>query len=169
MIFDDTGDPNAPDIIYSQTIANAAYRGGVQVDEANERIIIGGYTGDFEVRDLNDPNSVLAMPGASGYTRAVAYDIAGNVYAVNSSNELLTVWSPGGNWFTVTGSDGTFTRLCLGDLDGDYDVDLADLAQLLSNYGGTTGMTYQDGDFDGDGDVDLSDLAALLASYGTSC
>ena len=55
-----------------------------------------------------------------------------------------------------------------GDLDGDGDVDLSDLAQLLSNYGITGGATYQQGDLDGDGDVDLSDLAALLANYGFS-
>ena len=58
---------------------------------------------------------------------------------------------------------------CFGDLDGDDDVDLADLAQLLSNYGMTGGATYEDGDLDEDGDVDLADLAALLSVYGTVC
>jgi len=53
-----------------------------------------------------------------------------------------------------------------GDLDGDGDVDLSDLAQLLANYGTTEGATYEDGDIDGDGDIDLNDLAALLANYG---
>ena len=53
----------------------------------------------------------------------------------------------------------------LGDFDGDGDVDLSDLAQLLANYGTTQGAEYGDGDMDGDGDVDLSDLAALLANY----
>jgi hypothetical protein len=59
--------------------------------------------------------------------------------------------------------------LCPGDLDHDLDVDLSDLAQLLSNYGETSGMIYEDGDLDLDGDVDLTDLAALLAEYGTVC
>jgi hypothetical protein len=57
---------------------------------------------------------------------------------------------------------------CPGDLDGDGDVDLTDLAQLLAHYGMTEGATYEDGDLDGDGDVDLTDLAALLSVYGTS-
>ena len=58
---------------------------------------------------------------------------------------------------------------CPGDLDGDNDVDLGDLAQLLGNYGTTSGATYEQGDLDGDGDVDLADLAALLARYGQTC
>ena len=57
---------------------------------------------------------------------------------------------------------------CFGDLDGDNDIDLADLSALLANYG-TSGAGYEDGDLDGDGDVDLADLSALLAVYGTSC
>jgi hypothetical protein len=56
----------------------------------------------------------------------------------------------------------------LGDLDGDGDVDLTDLAQLLGHYGTTSGATYADGDLDFDGDVDLSDLAELLGAYGTA-
>jgi len=55
---------------------------------------------------------------------------------------------------------------CFGDLDNDRDVDLADLAALLSNFGDSGTC---DGDLDCDGDVDLTDLAALLAVYGMSC
>ena len=58
---------------------------------------------------------------------------------------------------------------CFGDLDGDNDVDLADLSQLLGHYGTTSGATYADGDLDGDGDVDIQDLSALLGVYGTNC
>lgn len=57
---------------------------------------------------------------------------------------------------------------CPGDFNGDGDVDLADLAQLLTHYG-ESGTAYEDGDLDGDGDVDLADLAALLGVYGTVC
>ncbi len=58
---------------------------------------------------------------------------------------------------------------CPGDLDGDDDLDIADLARLLAAYGVVSGATYADGDLDGDGDVDLSDLAILLGSYGATC
>ncbi len=58
---------------------------------------------------------------------------------------------------------------CAADLDGDSDVDLSDLAILLTHYGTPSGATYEDGDLDGDGDVDLTDLAALLAVYGATC
>ncbi len=61
---------------------------------------------------------------------------------------------------------GTGPAPCFGDFDGDNDVDLADLATLLANYG--TSWTCE-GDLDCDGDVDLNDLSALLAVYGTTC
>jgi hypothetical protein len=59
--------------------------------------------------------------------------------------------------------------ICTGDVDGDGDVDLSDLAILLANYGMQSGATLADGDLDGDEDVDLSDLALLLANFGTIC
>lgn len=48
-----------------------------------------------------------------------------------------------------------------GDLDGDFDVDIQDLAILLAAYGAGDG-----GDIDEDGDTDIADLAVLLANYG---
>ena len=58
---------------------------------------------------------------------------------------------------------------CPGDFNGDHQRNLSDLAQLLSNYGTTSGAAYEDGDMNGDGDVDISDLAALLAVYRELC
>jgi hypothetical protein len=57
---------------------------------------------------------------------------------------------------------------CVGDLDGDGDTDLADLAELLGAYGSVTGdPNYNpDADLDNDDDVDLADLAELLGDYG---
>jgi hypothetical protein len=73
---------------------------------------------------------------------------------------------------------GDSGRYCHADIDGSYDciVSLADLAQLLSNYGMTSGAGLLDGDVDpydpyspGDGDVDLGDLTELLSQYGDDC
>lgn len=57
---------------------------------------------------------------------------------------------------------------CVGDLDGDGDTDLADLARLLAAYRACVGEPDYDpaADLDESGCVDLSDLAALLADYG---
>ncbi len=78
---------------------------------------------------------------------------------------MLTYTDPGRHTYDADCSESE----CPGDIDHDGDVDLSDLAQLLGNYGMTSGATYEDGDLDGDGDVDLSDLAALLGVYGTTC
>lgn len=53
---------------------------------------------------------------------------------------------------------------CPGDLNGDLVVDLADVSQLLANYG-QTGPNIP-GDLDHSGAVDLGDLAQQLANYG---
>jgi hypothetical protein len=57
---------------------------------------------------------------------------------------------------------------CPGDVDGDGDTDLSDLAALLAAYNTSAGDPAYNpaADFDSDGDVDLSDLAFLLSDYG---
>lgn len=59
---------------------------------------------------------------------------------------------------------------CTGDLDGDCEVGLGDLATQLTNFG-TTGARVRpyEGDVDGDLDVDLTDLANLLSNFGSDC
>ena len=52
---------------------------------------------------------------------------------------------------------------CPADFDGDGNVDSADLAELLADWGPCPGCAA---DFDGDGDVDSADLAELLADWG---
>lgn len=58
---------------------------------------------------------------------------------------------------------------CPADLDGDGQIGLGDLAQLLANYGTASGAGYFDGDLDFDGAVELADLAKLLSLYDTAC
>ena len=56
---------------------------------------------------------------------------------------------------------------CRGDLDGDYDIDQADLGILLADWGCIGGDCP--GDCDNDGDTDQSDLGVLLAHWGMTC
>ncbi len=77
----------------------------------------------------------------------------------------------GGQWAGLfTDCDPNPCPLCSvpGDLDGDCDVDLADLAALLGCYGTCAGdEDYNpDADFDDSGCIDLADLAELLGHYG---
>jgi hypothetical protein len=55
-----------------------------------------------------------------------------------------------------------------GDLDGDGDVDLSDLAGMLAAYGACEGDPEFNpaADIDGSGCVDLFDLGTLLSHYG---
>ena len=88
--------------------------------------------------------------------------------ATNQTSRLVAIFAV----ITIVCMRPTFCLAdppCPGDLNGDYAINLADLAQLLSNYGTTSGASYEDGDLDEDEDVDLADLAALLGVYGTTC
>lgn len=58
---------------------------------------------------------------------------------------------------------------CTGDLNGDHQIDLADLAVELSHYGETNLPGNSVGDLDCNHVIDLADLSVLLALYGTHC
>lgn len=106
-----------------------------------------------------------ATPGA--YTFQLANPAANVLTAISAPPSFspvtqATLSAPSGSFtFTVGGV------VCPGDVDGDNDVDLSDLATLLSQFG-STGSGFS-GDLDHDGDVDLSDLATLLANFGQVC
>ena len=59
-------------------------------------------------------------------------DAAGNIYVTNNITERLQVFSPGGSFTAITGSDGTFSLeafeppTLLGDYNGDGSVNAAD-------------------------------------------
>jgi hypothetical protein len=143
---------------------------------------------------LGDP-SLVQQPSGSQTRDAVWCDVPPNGGSgVSTIARYTIVVPPGSNLRLIVvppGSGGpplgtlTGAATCTVDPDGlnmfayeiarcpDFDdsgaVDLPDLAQLLANYGMTSGAGYEDGDLDGDEDVDLADLAALLALYGDAC
>lgn len=105
---------------------------------------------------MTDLNGLI--PPGSGWVLKSASEI-------NEAGEIV-------GWGTAPNGEShgfLLTPVCLADLDGDLDVDLSDLSQLLASYGTTSGAEYANGDLDGDGDVDLADLADLLSMYGTTC
>ncbi len=93
-----------------------------------------------------------------GFETTWSFAIGGDdrVYLLNDDTERWEVYDVG------IGAE------CGGDVDGDGDTDLSDLAALLAAYGTATGDPVYDpnADLDADGDVDLSDLAFLLGDYG---
>ena len=91
----------------------------------------------------------------------LATDLAGGARIVDGDGDGSAIIDMGAYEYTESP--------CFGDLDGDRDVDIADLATLLAHYATPSGAGYSDGDLDSDGDVDLADLAALLAVYGMQC
>lgn len=63
---------------------------------------------------------------------------------------------------------GVECSTCASDLNGDFAVDLLDLAQLLAHFG-LTSATRADGDINTDGSVTIADLALLLSEFGATC
>jgi len=118
--------------------------------------------------------SVEFPPRLPGDNSTYAYSVAANGVICGDS-ELVTVEHRGdliiihqdvggGARNGELGHGFLLTPIIPGDLDGDADVDLTDLAILLSDFGCTGGACP--GDADGDGDTDIADLAILLANYG---
>ena len=104
--------------------------------------------------------------GGAMFTTGGDFELSGTIgqadagFLSGGDFELVT-----GFW-AITLLDAT---ACTGDLDGDLQVGLSDLAILLANFGTPSGALLEDGDLDGDGDVDLSDLANMLSAFGTIC
>lgn len=117
-------------------------------------------------------------------TAAAQYDLSwytidggGGMFSTGGAFEVSgTIGQPdagvmSGGDFELQGGfwPGAAEPFCIGDLNGDGSVSLADLSILLSNYGTVGGVDPEDGDIDGDDDVDLSDLAVMLSVFGTFC
>lgn len=138
----------------------------------------GGLTSATEFAFSPDGRSVLWGVRSGTGSRATLALHLGFEYLLaaytNCAYDDSPMFTPDGTHFLRGGFGG---GLCMhgyeftwvgSDLTGDCEVDLEDLALLLSNYG-CSDCGPDDGDLNGDGQVNLSDLATLLAYYGETC
>ena len=104
-------------------------------------------------------------PPPSRYGRCGGYGRCGRGHPTFASacRGVAGYWAGPGTDCTDADENGTADACeneCPADLDGDGDVDTADLLALLGAWG------TPDGDVDGDGDTDTADLLALLGAWG---
>jgi hypothetical protein len=86
--------------------------GSIDIFNDDHLLVMGTLGGGIYVLNISDPDNpklvgTIASPGDS--IRDVAFDAAGNIYAVNNTSEKLRIYSPGGYTVANTKSDGTFT------------------------------------------------------------
>jgi len=85
--------------------------GSLDINGDGNLLVMGTRGGTMYVLDISDPNNpvlVDTITHSGSYVRDVAFDAAGNIYAVSSSSETLRIYEPGGWYDTILGSDGTF-------------------------------------------------------------
>ena len=157
----------AGDPVIMSVQLSSAYFVGYQWEKNGEPLVNNG-----RISGVNEPMMIIypSQVSDSGEYTCVATSQLG-MQCDETSNPATLIVHPDGQNCPNPGASGAY---CTADIDGSGDclVNLADLAQLLANYGITSGATHEQGDIEpigGDGDVDLADLAALLAQYGNDC
>ncbi len=122
-------------------------------------VILSGDTNGFEVVSLT-----ADIPAGAAYADVVFATFNDPAITGTLQFDDVVVAPTEGSGCPNPGCEG-------GDIDGDCDVDLSDLAILLAAYNTCDGDAGYDpaADFDASGCVDLADLASLLAVYGADC
>ncbi|HRR87658.1 MAG TPA: PEP-CTERM sorting domain-containing protein, partial [Phycisphaerae bacterium] len=96
------------------TVALDRGYGILAIDNLNDLIAVGTNNSKIYILDISDPSNVALVDtiAHSGATiRDLDFDAAGNLYVVSSSSETLRIYSPGGDWMAITGSDGSFVLI----------------------------------------------------------
>jgi hypothetical protein len=186
-----TNDPNAPDPVFvMQDWLDAFRESTIGVPDQVESLVsitpavipndgVSTATLHVEVRDWTgapaqgvEQVTVEHDAGSAGSASiGPVQDLGGSKYEVQ-----LTAGQVGGcDKFAITVKAGTFQRVLMqpanlwvydtrADLNGDGQIDQADLGILIAAYGLTGG-----GDMDGDGDTDQGDLGLWLALNQQRC
>lgn len=122
-----------------------------QVDYDSDLVLYSGECGALDLVGCNDDGS-----GCSGYSSLLEVAV----------QQGITYRLRVGGWNEYQYGSGLISisidEAQQGDLDGDGDVDIADILLLIAAWGGDGSSGA---DLDGDGDVDVADMLILLANW----
>lgn len=158
------------EVLEALSITILDYEGGFVGWLPTSAVVVRGAGGDFVVlhaAQIGIAENVGTDRFAAGFLtgKPIGPIMEINLQAANEGNSVF----PDGVGAYFDDLSAHVLDACVGDLDFDRVVDLADLSGLLSNFGLNGGAAFADGDFDADGDVDLADLGLLLSRFGTNC
>jgi pimeloyl-ACP methyl ester carboxylesterase len=163
-----THDVAATYIVPSKTVVGQGYSLNVNVTPAN----LGGFTETFNVTVYANTTAIgtqTVFNLSSGALTTLVFtwnttncaigNYAASALAEPVPNETSTADNNLTSWITVT---------ILGDIDGNFKVNLADLVALAQAYASRPGDSNwnPNADIDGNGTVGLSDLVVLTQHYG---
>ncbi len=155
------------DFSYSYGFLGAAGYGdstltGPLIVEPNDPLLSAGAEDAYDVYQ-QDPNNPCSDPNAL-FAYAGTFWFGGAPSGPFAQFPMVLYGTPGAPGCPIPGC-------AEGDLDGDCMVGLADLSDLLENFGCMSADACYDAnaDIDGDGTNGLGDLSALLEQFGTNC
>lgn len=150
----------APSTGVGFTVLQAEFHGVVNVTSSSVSVT-GAAGGALTASAFNTSYDLATDTTTTRWTWNTPLDM--DAYVIQFHNSISTTTGP------LSGSDFALnTSVLPGDANGDGLVNVADLGLLATNYGQTSGVTWQPGDFNNDGLVNIADLGILATSYGRS-
>lgn len=129
--------------------------------DLNNAALVGGgigvIGGSLTMTGSTITNNAATTGGGVGITGTGTAAIGTTSFCDNFPSHI------GGAYTDNTGN--TFCPLCIGDINGDGDVGMADLLELLACFGGAAGCNPF-ADLNNDGFINSIDLTFLLGSWG---
>lgn len=118
------------------------------------------------VLDIADSDTGFAVYGGNNAGQSSEFYIKATACGINTFQTMSSIGFPDEAW--VVNVNGDFTECgggtpCTGNLNGDNEVNAADLAILLGAWGPCKGCPEN---LNGIGEVDAADLAILLGAWG---